>query len=338
MSYLGPNPANTPVSEQQLATFGDQRYYTQTLANSFFDDENRIINGDFGIWQRGTSFNAGAFSAAYAADRWVHSTSGGTSSLARQAFGVGDTLGGTVPQFFARYVTSGQSSSADYSIHAHNIESARSFAGETITILGWARRSAGAGNLAVELTRFYGSGGSPSATDSGIGVTPIVLTGSWAPFAVTVNVPTMAGKVLGTNGNDVLNINFWLSGGSTFDSRNGSLGLQTITVDFWGIHVRRGVVPASAAALYRPRHPAVELMLCQRYYETGRAYSGSRATDNLVLFYAPFKVTKRAIPIMTRSSTSTVAGNSVTISDDTSFMSGVINSGQIMNWTADAEL
>jgi hypothetical protein len=185
--------------------------------------------------------------------------------MSRQAFALGDTLGPNNPTYFLRQAVSGQSASADYAQFLQPIEGVRSYAGQTITVLGWARRSSGSGNMAVELVQGFGTGGSPS---SAVFVTPqtVTLTSSFAPFAVTMAVPSITGKTLGTNGNDYLSLNFWTSAGSTFNASTNSLGLQTIGVDLWGIHIRLGTWTAADAALYRPRDPGTELALCQRYY------------------------------------------------------------------------
>lgn len=43
-------------------------------ALGFEQDDNRIINGDFGIWRRGTSHSG----SGYGADRWRNDLRGGT--------------------------------------------------------------------------------------------------------------------------------------------------------------------------------------------------------------------------------------------------------------------
>jgi len=223
--------------------------------------ENRIINGAFDFWQRGTSFTG----STYGADRWRNVVVGGTVTMSRQAFTLGDTLGSNSAAFFLRQSVSGQSLASQYAIVAQPIEDVRSYAGQTITILGWARRSSGAGNMAVEVSQNFGTGGSPSAEVTGVGQ-PVTLTGLWAPFAVTVAVPSVAGKTLGTNGNHRLELLFWTSAGSNFNTRSGSLGLQTIGVDLWGIHVKLGVHTTAAVEMYRAPELWPELARCQRYY------------------------------------------------------------------------
>lgn len=222
------------------------------------NSENRIINGDFGVWQRGTSFTA----SAYGADRWANYFVGGAVTTSQQAFALGDTLGANQPTYFLRQTVSGQSGTNLATIQ-QRIEGVRSYAGQTITILGWARRSSGAGNLSVRVTQVFGTGGSPSA-DVGVTQQIITLSGAWQAFAVTFSVPSLAGKTLGTSGTDSLYILF-----DTSNGESGAVGLQTIGVDLWGIHIRQGTWTAADAALYRPRDPGTEFALCQRYYWKG---------------------------------------------------------------------
>lgn len=227
------------------------------------NSENRIINGDMGVWQRGTSFTT----SVYGADRWLNSLNGGTVTQSRQAFTLGDTLGTTQPTYFLRQTVSGQTLSTQYANTTQSIEGVRSYAGQTITVLGWVKVTSGTANMAVEAVQYFGTGGSPSASVTGISPTTVALTTSWVPFAVVMAIPSVAGKTLGSNGNDYLQLNFWTSAGSDFNARTNSLGLQAISVDLWGIHIRVGTWTAADAALYRPRDPGTELALCQRYYQ-----------------------------------------------------------------------
>ena len=261
------------------------------LRQGVLDPENRIINGAFDFWQRGTSFTT----AVYGADRWLNGVSGGTVTMSRQAFSVGDTLGNNNPTFFLRQSTSGQTLASHFALTQQRIEGVRAYAGQTITILGWARRSSGTGNMAVELYQFMGSGGSPSADVAGTGQT-VTLTSSWAAFAVTIAVPSITGKTLGSNGNDYLAANFWTSAGSDYNARTNSLGLQTIGVDLWGIHIKQGTHTVAAADLYRQPELGPELARCQRYYQLVDRGSGMANATTTALFSVPFVVEMRVAP------------------------------------------
>lgn len=238
--------------------------------NPLANREDDIINGDFGIWQRGTSFTTFAFGA----DRWMNLFVGGSVTQSRQAFAVGDALGSNNPTFFLRQTVSGQTLAGDLAAVQQRIESVRSHAGQTITVLGWARRSSGTGNIGISMQQTFGTGGTPSASVTAISPATVTLTGSWAPFAVVVNVPSITGKTLGTNGDDRLDLNIYTSTGATFSGSANGLPLQTIGVDLWGIHTRVGTWTSAATADYRQRDPGTELALCQRYFTVMSATAG----------------------------------------------------------------
>ena len=293
------------------------------LRPGVLDPENRIINGAFDFWQRGTSFTA----SAYGADRWINGVSGGTVTMSRQSFTVGDTLGTNNSTYFLRQTVSGQTLSSSLGLVQQRIEGVRSYAGQTITVLGWARRSSGSGNMAVEMVQTFGTGGSPSSDVTGTGQT-VTLTTSFAPFALTFTVPSITGKTLGTNGNDYINVNFWTSAGSDYNARTNSLGLQTIGVDLWGIHIKQGTHTTSAVDLYRQPELGPELARCQRYYYQ---YTGNASTQTPIApaFLAStvsaqallqFPVPMRAMPTQ---SVSAAADIEVTWSAGTSATSAV---------------
>jgi hypothetical protein len=257
----------TIIASQAEALAGTNNTKLMTplrAAQARIDPENRIINGAFDFWQRGTSGTAVGYAAA---DRWRNDYFGGTVTQSRQSFTLGDTFGTNNPVFFLRQTVSGQTLASQNAVTVQAIEGVRSYAGQTITVLGWARRSSGTGNMVVELYQSFGTGGSPSALVFIPGQT-VTLTSSWAAFALTFSVPSITGKTLGTDNNDYLAIVFWTSAGSDYNDRTNSLGLQTIGVDLWGIHTKLGTHTTAAVDLYKQPELGPELARCQRYYQT----------------------------------------------------------------------
>jgi hypothetical protein len=232
------------------------------LRPGVLDPENRIINGAFDFWQRGTSGSGFGFVGP---DRWINVTNAGTVTMSRQAFTLGDTLGSNNPTYFVRQEVSGQTTAGSVVTVAQRIEGVRSYAGQTITILGWVRRSSGSGNMAVSVDQVFGTGGSPSVSVSLAGQT-VTLTGSWAPFAAVLAIPSITGKTLGSNNNDYLQLNFFTSAGSDFNSQSNSLGLQTIGVDLWGVHIKVGTHTTAATDLYKQPELGPESERCYRYF------------------------------------------------------------------------
>jgi hypothetical protein len=265
------------------------------------DQDNRIINGAFDFWQRGASFTT----AAYGADRWINDLSGGTVTMSRQAFTVGDTLGSNSPTYFLRQTVSGQSGVNDLAIVSQPIEGVRSYAGQTITVLGWARRSSGSGNMVVEGEQGFGTGGSPSLGVTGISPTTVTLTSSWAPFAAVLTFPSISGKTLGTNNNDQLKLTFWTSAGSTYNARTNSLGIQTIGVDLWGVHIKVGTHTTAATELYKQPELGPELARCQRYFRLSKLGTPMTTNSNtsILSLTIPFEQPMRATPAATQTTT-----------------------------------
>jgi hypothetical protein len=237
---------------------------------------NAIINGAFEINQRNfTSSTAGG----YGFDRWFTSVTGGTVTYSSQAF-----TAGTAPQAgyeaanFARVVTAGQSAAADVAIFRQLIEDVRTFANQTVTISFWAKAGSSTPKIALDTTQSFGAGGSSSVTNLAGQVT---LSTSWTRYSVTTAIPSIAGQTIGTSSN--LGINFFLSAGSTFNARTGSLGIQNNTFDIWGVQVEAG----PTANVFRRNANSLqgELAACQRYYQRSSSPSGTNFAKYGTGFY-----------------------------------------------------
>jgi hypothetical protein len=222
---------------------------------------NAVINGAFEINQRNFSSST---AAGYGFDRWQTNRSGGTSTASSQAFTLGTApVTGFEASNFQRIVTSGLSASGDFSVLLQPIESVRTFANQTVTVSFYAKAGSGTPQIGVEFEQEFGTGGSPSSAVS----TPVAaktISTSWTRYTATVLVPSIAGKTLGTNNNNALNVLFWVSAGSTLNSRASSIGIQNNTFDIWGVQVEAG----SEATAFRRNANSLqgELAACQRYY------------------------------------------------------------------------
>jgi hypothetical protein len=219
---------------------------------------NAIINGNFDFWQRGTSVT-GIANDQYLADRWAHLRVGTTANVSRQAFTVGQTDVPGEPVYFHRTVVSSVAAAGNALNFNQKIESVRTFAGQTVTCSFWAKADASK-NIAFNLTQVFGSGGSPSAAVVS-GVTTIALTTAWQKFAVTVSVPSISEKTVGSANDDALWVRFWLDAGSNFNSQTNSLGQQSGTFDIAQVQLEAG----SVATPFERRPIGTELALCQRY-------------------------------------------------------------------------
>jgi hypothetical protein len=256
--------------------------------------KNKIINGDFGIWQRGTSFTL-APSFVYTSDRWF---AGGFCTVSRQTFTPGTApVAGYEGQFFARWDITANSQNYEF---IQRIENARTLAGQTATVSFWAKLNSGSTTFAVNAAQNFGSGGSPSSQVqlSGLGVfTP---TASWQRFTFTISVPSVSGKTFGTNNDSFLFVGFQATNTAT-----GAL-------DIWGVQVEAG----SVATAFQTATGTIqgELAACQRYYYRANA-TGSYSRFGLsqaisttqATVVVPFPVVMRTRP--TALEQSGAAGN-----------------------------
>jgi hypothetical protein len=204
--------------------------------------KNKIINGDFGIWQRGTSFTT---NNAYTADRFLMVTTVGQGTVTQQTFTPGTApVTGYEGTFFLRYVAT--ILNTDPRI-IQGIEDVRTFAGQTVTVSFWAKSDVSDAISAIQLSQIFGSGGSAAVSTSATGPT---LTSSWARYSATIAVPSISGKTIGTNSN--LRLTFDLKNSAAFD------------FDVWGVQVEAG----SVASPFQTATGTIqgELAACQRYY------------------------------------------------------------------------
>ena len=232
--------------------------------------KNKIINGDFGVWQRGTSFTP--TSQTYTSDRFAMTSdgSGATRTITQQTFTLGTApVAGYEEKYFLRYNQSVAGSGGTGNYLYQRIEDVRTFAGQTVTLSFWAKADA-ARVVSLTLGQLFGSGGSPSSqVDTSLG--SVTLTTSWVRYTATVAVPSIAGKTIGTD-----------SGGLT-----SSLQVlftyptnATMTIDLWGVQLEE----SSVATAFQTATGTLqgELAACQRYYQKSYAQGtnpGSATAD-----------------------------------------------------------
>lgn len=244
MSYLGNN--------------GD--LFFGISGGQFAGFRNRIINGNFDFWQRGISLGSGS-GIRFLADKFQSQSAGTTYTASRQDFTLGQTTVPGEPSYFHRNVVTSVAGASNYCVLVQHIEDVRRFSNQTYTLSFWAKADANK-NMAIELTQDFGSGGSPSAFVTAA-VFTVSLTTTFQKFTAVINFPSISGKTLGTNGDDKAQVIFWFEGGSSFNSRNNTLGQQSGTFDIAQVQLEPGAV----ATPFEYRPPSTELVMCQRYYE-----------------------------------------------------------------------
>lgn len=220
-----------------------------------------IINGGFDIWQDG----AGPFTAnAYTADMWRLALGvGNTVAVSRSSFALGQTDVPGEPTYYAsiaRTVTG-----ANPSEFLQRIESVRTLAGGDYAVSFYARASA---PCAVNLVQaqVFGTGGAPSAPVVSTAAT-FNLTTAWARYTYAGPLPSIAGKTLGTNGDDYLELEWQIPAAA-----------GNVTIDLSSVDVRAGLSPGTFLKL----PPAILVDLCGRYY---RRYVNGESADRQLAPY-----------------------------------------------------
>ena len=207
--------------------------------------KNKIINGDFGIWQRGTSFSA----QGYLADRFrtQFNGSGATRTMSQQTFTAGTApVAGYESQYFFRYDQSVAGTGGTYNTFEQYIEDVRTFANQTATFSFWAK-AASSVTITATLSQNFGSGGS---TTVDLTAQNVALTTSWQRFTLTFSVPSISGKTIGSG--SALRAVLLLPLNSTF------------TIDIWGVQLEAGSTATPFQTATGTKQG--ELAACQRYY------------------------------------------------------------------------
>ena len=260
--------------------------------------KNKIINGDFRIWQRGTSFTA---SNVYMADRWANYFTGTsvTGTYTRQTFTPGAApVAGYEGEYFLQAVVASGSDVNTQNIIIQRIEDVRTLAGQTATVSFWAKATSGTPKIGANLRQEFGSGGSGAVDVNGQSAT---LSTSWARYSFTFTVPSVSGKTIGTS--SFLSQNIWFSAGSTQATQSGSVGLQSATFQVWGVQLEAG----STATAFQTATGTIqgELAACQRYFQSPLpAYLMQGTNSTRINCNVFFPVAMRTAPTVTLSSTS----------------------------------
>lgn len=177
-----------------------------------------------------------------AGDTFTDSKSGSTTVITTPAFTLGQTDVTGEPVSYTQDVVTSVAGAGNFAAVALFINDVRTFAGQSAVFQFWAKADSEK-NIAVEFRQVFGTGGAPSATVFGIGVTTINLTTVWKRFFVPVDMPSIAGKTIGTNNDSTFRINIWMDAGSSSNAFTNSLGQQSGTFSFAKPRINFGRIP-----------------------------------------------------------------------------------------------
>jgi hypothetical protein len=251
----------------------------------YYAYKNRYINGDFYIWQRGTSFSnpaSGAFT--YTSDRWgtFVSGTGSTATVSQQATTPGTFTSEPVePAYFLRYAVT-VAGSVTYRDFAQRIEDVLQTAGKTVTLSFYAKASS-----TVSVTPYwyqnFGTGGSGDVSANG---TAFNIGTSWTKYTTTLTIGSASGKTIGPPNTS------WCAIGLILPS-------TTLQIDFALMQVELG----STATSFDYRPYTTELQLCQRYYYKNPMLVGTGYSNYVARATGAHPVTMRTDPTVTVANT-----------------------------------
>lgn len=246
---------------------------------------NEIMNGNFDFWQRFTT--TGSWTAPvlnyYTADRWVANSAGtgGNGVLSQQTFTLGQTDVPGNPIYFLRWqvtsAASGQSSNNCYI--EQRMENVQKLAARKVTVTLYLK---GTGTMPlIYMNQIFGSGG--SAPVQTVLASNVALQAGWTKYQYVVDLPSIAGKTVGTDS--------YTSVGIVVPPNT------TYTLDIAHVSVVRGDASGEDDPFPAVDYPVEELR-CKRFYEKTHRYvwQGYSAASNNISSNAVWAVPKRKVP------------------------------------------
>jgi hypothetical protein len=215
--------------------------------SNFAAGKNKVINGDFGIWQRGTSFTPTSAASIFTTDRFqIYQNGSGSFTCSQQTFTPGAApVAGYESQFFHRIALTTVGTTTAWVFNS-NLEDVRTFAGQTVTLSFWAKGTAA--TIGCYLQQNFGSGGSSVVQT---GAQSNTLTTSWQRFSYTVTLPSISGKTIGAGSS----LSVYFGSGTV---------LANTSWDIWGVQLEAGNVATAFQTATGTLQG--EIALCQRYY------------------------------------------------------------------------
>ena len=316
------------LSVSNTVTFADSTAFNTAYSLGM---RNRIINGGFDVWQKGTSFTGPSSATTYLADRWVVSNSI-TTAGATFAQSTDVPPGSGFNYSMLQTVTATQSTVNTGNFYGfwQGIEGYNTAhlaygtsAAKTVTLSFWVKSSV----TGTYVANIYQLGTNPR-------VFPYTYTissaNTWTFISVVIPGDTVANAMSTTNNGSIYmyfytmlsassfsngTLNVWNtnSGSNQYGGSSGGVNLFATSGATWqitGVQLEIG----SVATPFEKRLFGNELALCQRYFcksYNSEVAPGAATTVGATAFYSPtsqgnrpiiqtyFPVTMRATPTVT---------------------------------------
>lgn len=265
LKLLGPNGSdavtlqntqNVTKTVDVTDVASDAYYKSRVGTGGGFSFRNKIVDGRFDFWYEGTTNITSGYGAA---TMWFDWHGYSTKTVTRQTLTPGVDLPSIeVPsaKYFHRTQVVSGSSNLEVASIVGRMEGVSTLAGKTVTLSFYAKADS-AKNVEVRLVQSFGSGGSPSESTTTAQL--VSISASWKRYSVTMTVPSISGKTLGTSG-DRLEALIMYDASTTYSTL---LGNQSGTFDIACVQLEEG----SVATPFEELPMDVTISLSQRYFQ-----------------------------------------------------------------------
>jgi hypothetical protein len=286
---------------QKLARLADIFVGNQSAYGIPFSNRNYMIDGRFDNWTAASGVATGGFSVATMYR--VSSGAGGAATFGQTtSYGFGGVVLDSAPKwcFLHQQTTAstGTVAARTAPFIVQKVESSNTLQGRSATLSVKLWVTSGSITIpGIALSQDFGSGGSPSPLLVLDKTVNWVVTTTPQRFSVRLDVPTVAGKTPGTNGDDSLSVGLWLPPGVTFSLVGAEMQLEQSSPNSSSDINGNGGDPTA----FEYRGQQAELARVQRYYvapgfgsiQCGYADVATRAIAPLAYW---FPVVMRAAP------------------------------------------
>lgn len=205
------------VDEDGNEVFTQDNYPTVSTTNADPDTnqgliENFVRNPQFTFWTNTTSYPGilrSVDNQDFFADEWIFVRSNTTApvTISQQIFNLGQSVVPANPVGYVNYTCGDATGAAEtYKRIGQTYASCQTMSGQTVSVAFWAKSSTSS-VLSCNAYQDFGTGGTPSAIVA-TNLRNALLTPVWTRYTATVTLPSVAGKTLGSNGDDLLSLAF----------------------------------------------------------------------------------------------------------------------------------
>ena len=280
-----------------------------------------VINGDFQVAQEGATHNTQGYGSI---DGVFLNRVGSGLSVSQESFTLGQTDVPGEPVNYARFTVNSVAGANNFAACQLRIPDVRNYAGGKCFVAFDAKADVAGKTIGVRLDQNFGTGGSATV------LTPVQIktlsnawTGDWHVFEF--DVPSIAGKIIGTGENDYIAVIITFDAGSSY-SEYTAVGQKSGIYDVCKLRVVRNLWELNH---YR-QSLSDALDDCYQYYQVITATGVANGFSYMNGAFSPvrgfsftFKRRMRAIPVATYTGYNTVgcALDSIACTDQ----QGVVN-------------